>query len=131
MGTQSYVAGNDLATFVEVERFLMAGATEGSFRALEFPEVNIGQRETQRTPCDGLSVDVEDADGGTIENHVRVVDVSPTGVGLYFSDAVPEEDDVVQLWFSAPPHDHRRYTLCRVVHCQEGRNGCRVGLQFC
>lgn len=124
-------AGNDLATTVEVERFFMSGATESTFRALEFPEVGIGQRDTQRTLCDGLSVDVEDADGVTIENNVRVVNVSPTGVGLFFIDAVPEEDDVVQLWFFAAPHDHRRYTLCRVVHCQDGRNGCQVGLQFC
>ena len=121
----------DLATAVEVEKFFMSGTTENSFRALDFPEVVCGQRETQRTPCDGLSVDIEDADGATIEDHVRVVNVSPNGVGLYFSDAVPEEDDMVQLWFFAPPHDHRRYTLCRVVHCQEERNGCRVGLQFC
>lgn len=87
---------NDRATYLEVERFLLSGTTE-TFEGLDFHELGVGQRETQRTPCDGISVDVEDADGITIENDVRVVDVSPQGMCLHFSDEEPEEDAMLKF----------------------------------
>lgn len=126
---------NDQATYHELEQFLLSGTTENSFKGLDFPEVSIGQRETQRTPCDGISVDVEDADGTTVENDVRVVDVSPQGMCLHFLDEEPEEDTMLKFWFAADGK-YRRFALCRVVHCTCQRygssfDGCHVGVQFC